>query len=61
MSEAAPINAFAIPSSVEVAKPAPVAAKPAATPSFPGEGARIQNRPGQSLEHMADRIHRVRK
>lgn len=30
-------------------------------PRFAGVGARIQNRPGASLDQMANRIHPVRK
>lgn len=58
--DAATHNAFAIDPTPE-AKPAAVEAKPAPRPEFPGMGARIQNRPGQSLERMADRIHPTRK
>lgn len=42
-------------------KPVAGQVKAAVAQKFPGIGAKVQGRPGESMDSMADRIHPVRK
>lgn len=44
-----------------VAQKFPGQVKAAVAQKFPGIGAKVQGRPGESMDSMADRIHPVRK
>lgn len=58
MSEQASNHFATPPASVPAEK---AEQRPAPAHRFPGLGAKIQNRPGVSLDEMASRIHPVRK
>lgn len=42
-------------------KPAAPTVKAAVAQKFPGVGAKVQNRPGESMDAMADRMHPTKK
>lgn len=48
-----------VPNNVFAAKPA--APAPAPAEQFAGIGAKVQGRPGESLESMADRMHKPKR
>lgn len=51
-----------VPNNVFAAKPAaPAHARPAPAKQFAGIGAKVQGRPGESLESMADRMHKPKR
>ena len=42
-------------------KPVEATVRRAVEKKYPGVGAKVQGRPGESMDQMADRMHRVRK